>query len=88
VSCLKLLISLELNILRNIWDYESTQNKIYNIVLVFFRYFDRKILHGVPLTVWVFFFFIQLSVFGHIVRSHLDVALIVVTDNLMIWAVG
>jgi len=41
VSWLKLLISLDLNILGIIWDNVSTQiNKIYNIVLVVFEYFN------------------------------------------------
>jgi len=52
VSWLKLLISLDLNILGDIWDNVSraTQvNKIYNTVLVFFGYFNPQILHIVPL---------------------------------------
>ncbi len=51
---LKWLFSLDLNILRNIWDNVSTQvSKIYNTVLVFFGYLNKKILHIVPLTMGV-----------------------------------
>jgi len=54
VSWLKWLISLNVNILGNIWDHVSTQvNKIYNIVLVVFGYFNQKILHIVPLSICV-----------------------------------
>jgi len=50
VISVKLVISLYLNILGNIWDNVSTQvNQIYNIVLVVFGYFNPKILHIVPL---------------------------------------
>jgi len=50
VSWIKLLISLDLNILRNILDNLSIKiNKIYNIVQVVFGHFDPKIIHGVPL---------------------------------------
>ncbi len=45
-SChkLKLLISLDLYLLWNIWDNVSTQfSKIYNTVLVFFGYFNQNL---------------------------------------------
>ncbi len=45
-SChkLKLLISLDLYLLWNIWDNVSTQfSKIYNTVLVFFGYFNQSL---------------------------------------------
>ncbi len=46
---LKLLISLDLNIL-NIWDNMCTQvSKIYNTVLVAFVYLNKNIVHIVPL---------------------------------------
>ncbi len=39
----KIAISLDLNIIRNIWDNVSTQvSKIYNTVLVVFGYFNKK----------------------------------------------
>ncbi len=45
----KIAISLDLNILQNIWDNVGTEvNKIYNTVLVIFGYFNKKILHIVP----------------------------------------
>ncbi len=46
----KIAISLDINILRNIWDNVSTHvSEIYNTVLVIFKYFNKKILHIVPL---------------------------------------
>ena len=62
---LKLQFSHDLQIVRNIWDIVSTQvNKIYNTGLVFFGYFNPKILHILPLNVLifvtVFFYFIFL----------------------------
>jgi len=49
LSWSKLLISLDLKFFGNIWDI-AIVNKILNIVLVVFGYFNPKILHIVPLT--------------------------------------
>ncbi len=50
----KIAISLDLNILLNIWDNVNTQvSKIYNTILVIFEYFNKKILHIVPLITYV-----------------------------------
>ncbi len=51
----KIYISLDLNILGNLWDNVSTQvSKVYNTVLVIFGYFNKIILHIVPLITFAF----------------------------------
>jgi len=65
MSWLKLLISLDLNIVGNIWDNVSTQfNKIYNIVLVVFGYFSTKILHIVPLLQYSFLMLLLIALYS------------------------
>jgi len=62
VSWLKLLISLDLNILGNIWDNASTQvNKIYNTVLVVFGYFNPQSLTFYFICIILSFFFFFLN---------------------------
>ncbi len=46
----KIAISLDLNILLKMWDNVSTHvSKVYSTILVIFVYFNKKILHIVPL---------------------------------------
>ncbi len=46
----KIAIFLDLNILQKMWDNVSTHvSKVYSTILVIFVYFNKKILHIVPL---------------------------------------